>query len=115
MLDIEKVLEALVRRYRELGSAIAELAGEQAEIKEQVKNIVDVGWKAQIDGVAVHLRAPNRSFDLATAIGLLDEETKKSCVVTRYDPALVRAAVETAGLIEDAMLEKEDAVPVLKL
>ncbi len=79
MTENASAIEALVRRYRELGSAVAELKGEQEEIKTQIMSMVDVGWKDQIDGVAVHVRAPNRSFDLITAVSLLSPEDRERC------------------------------------
>lgn len=108
-------IEGLVRRYRELGSAIAELKGEQEEIKKLVDGLVDVGWKDQIDGVAVHKRAPNRAFDLITAVSLLSPEERERCKVLRFDEKLVRASIESAGLIDQAMIAKSDAAPVIKI
>ncbi len=109
------VIEALVRRYRELGSAIAELKGEQDEIKTQVESLVPVGWKDQIDGVNVHRRAPNRTFDLITAISLLSPDDRDRCKVLKFDEKLVRASAESAGIIDECMISKADAAPVIKL
>lgn len=108
-------IEGLVRRYRELGSAIAELKGEQEEIKRQVDDLVDIGWKDQIDGVAVHKRAPNRSFCPITAASLLSADDRKLCVVSRFDEKMLRAKIESAGLIEDCMISPSSALPVIKL
>lgn len=108
-------VEGLVRRYREIGSIIEEMRAEQAIIKAMVDEEVAVGWKSTIDGQPVHKRNPNRSFCPITAVGVLSEEQRKNCTVTRYDEKMLRAAVDSLGKLEDCMLLKADAVPVLKL
>lgn len=111
----EAAVEALVRRHRELGGRIAELKGEQDAIKTTIDSTVPVGWKLSVDGVVAHKREPNRSFDLVTAVALLDPATKASCVTTSFDPKLVRFAVEEAGLIDECMIVPTDRAAVLKL
>ncbi len=108
-------IEALVRRYRELGSAIAELKGEQEIVKTQVDSLVEVGWKDQIDGVGVHKRAPNRSFDHVIAASILSPEDRAKCVVQRYDEKLLRAMVESLGKLDECMQANPLAAPVVKL
>lgn len=108
-------IDALVRRYREIGATVEELRAEQAEIKLAVDALVTVGWKGSIDGQPVHKRNPNRSFCPITAVGLLAPEQLNNCKVIRYDEKMLRAAVDSLGKLEDCMLLKADALPVLKL
>lgn len=115
MSDNEAQVESLVRRYREIGAVIEEMKAEQAEIKSQVDDLVQLGWKSIVDGQPVHKREPNRSFCEITAVSLLSDDQLKNCVVTRYDPKMLRAAVDTLGLLDDCMLLKADSQPVLKL
>lgn len=114
MSDQDK-LDGLVRRYREIGSVIEELRAEQTEIKAMVNDMVEVGWKSNVDGQPVHKRLPNRAFCPITAVGLLDDEQRKACVVTRYDDKALRAAVDGLGKLEDCMILKDSAEAVLKL
>lgn len=111
----EQAVEALVRRHRELGGRIAELRDEQDAVKATIDANVQVGWKLAVDGVVALKREPNRSFDLVTAVGLLDAATKANCVVTSFDAKLVRTAVEDRGLLDECMLVSADRAPVLKL
>ncbi len=111
----EEAIFAMVRRYRELGSAIAELREEQEEIKEAVSAAVPVGWKTSVDGVAAHRRAPNRSFDLISAVALLGPEDRSLCQVTRFDEKMVRARVESLGLLDECMIVNPTSAPVVKL
>jgi hypothetical protein len=108
-------IDQLVRRYREIGSVIEELRAEQSEIKAMVNDMVDIGWKSNVDGQPVHKRLPNRSFCAVTATGLLTAEQRKNCVVTRYDEKMLRAAVDSLGKLEECMLLKADSEAVLKL
>lgn len=93
-----------MRRYRELGAEKATIDGEMTEIKNQIDADVEVGFKMNIDGLAVSKRSPNRSFDTLLAVSLLDSDTKQSCVVTSYDAKKLRAAIEEQGLLEQAMV-----------
>ncbi len=111
----EEAIFAMVRRYRELGSAIAELREEQEEIKEAVSAAVPVGWKTSVDGVAAHRRAPNRSFDHVIAASILSPEDRAKCVVQRYDEKLLRAMVESLGKLDECMQANPLAAPVVKL
>lgn len=108
-------IEGLIRRYRELGSAIAELRAEQEEIKKLVDGLVDVGWKSDVDGISVHKRAPNRAFDLITAVSLLGPEDRSLCQITRFDDKMVRAKVESLGRLDECMIASVSAQPVIKL
>lgn len=111
----EQAVEALVRRHRELGGQIAELKGEQDSIKATIDFNVEVGWKLSVDGVVALKREPNRTFDLVTAVALLNPEAKQACVTTAFDPKLVRFAIEEAGLIDECMVVPVDRAAVLKL
>lgn len=111
----EQQAVALVRRYRELGSMIAELQGEQAQIKTQVEQSTQAGWKLTVDGKAASHREANRKFDLITAVGLLSAEDKKDCVVTQYDPKKIREKAKALGIEENCMIRAEDAAPIVSL
>ena len=111
----EAALEALVRRHRDLGSQIAELKGEQEDIKLSIDAAVPLGWSLNVDGVPAHKRGGNRSFDLVTAISLLKPEAKEACIKTGYDAQKVRAAVEEQGDLDACMLENPDKPAVLRL
>lgn len=108
-------VESLVRRYREIDAVILEMKAEQAEIKSQVDSLVEVGWASQIDGQPVHKRLPNRTFCAVTAVDLLDVDQRKQCVVTQYSDALLRAMLKTLDKLDEAMIAKPDAAPVLKI
>lgn len=108
-------VENLVRRYREIDAVILEMKAEQAEIKAQVDALVEIGWASQIDGQPVHKRLPNRQFCQVTAVSLLDSEQRKQCVVTRYDDTMLRAMLKTLDKLDEAMIAKPDATPVLKI
>lgn len=111
----DEVLESLVRRYRMLGSQMAELRGEQDQIKVMIDANVPLGWSRSVDGVTAHKREGNRSFDLVIAVSLLDDAAKAECVKTSYDQARVRAAVEAAGKLDECMITDPDRAPVIKL
>jgi hypothetical protein len=113
--DNEAQVEGLVRRYREIGAVIEEMKAEQAEIKSRVDGLVQLGWKSTVDGQPVHKREPNRSFCPITAVDMLSPEQRKNCQVHRYDDKMLRAAVDSIGKLDDCMLLKADALPVLKL
>lgn len=108
-------VESLVRRYREIDAVVLEMKAEQAEIKSQVDALVDVGWATQIDGQPVHKRLPNRTFCQVTAVTLLDAEQRKQCQVKRYDDTMLRAMLKTLDKLDEAMIAKADASPVLKI
>lgn len=111
----DEALEALVRRHRQLGAQIAEIKGEQDDIKTQIDQNTVVGWKLSVDGVTAHKRPGNRVFDQVTAISLLDAETKESCVRTGYDAAALRRAADKAGILDACMIELATSNPVIKL
>lgn len=111
----EDALTALVRRYRQLGSQIAELQGEQKLIQARVDAVVADGWKLTVDGTTASKRSANRRFCVITAVGLLDAEAKARCVQTAYAEKLVRHEVELIGLLEECMLDRSDAAPIVKL
>jgi hypothetical protein len=104
-----------VRRHRQLGAELAELKAERDALELSINDQVQVGWQLSVDGVLASKRAGNRSFDMVTAISLLDAEVKKSCVVTSFDSKLVREAAKSAGVLDDCMLPALDKAPVLKL
>lgn len=114
-VQTEETLEALVRRYRMLGSQMAELRGEMDQIKTMVDQTVPVGWSLSVDGVPAHKREGNRSFDVVIAVSLLDDATKAECVKTGYDQARVRAAIDAAGKLDECMVSPTDRAPVIKL
>lgn len=107
--------EALVRRHRELDSAIAELRAEQADIKQTVLAATEAGWKLVVDGKAASHRPANRTFSMVEAILRLSADDKRECVVTQYDPKLIRAKAEAAGLLDDCMVRAEDAPSIVSL
>lgn len=111
----DEALESLVRRYRALGAQMAELRGEQDQIKAVIDQSVPVGWTRSVDGVAAHKREGNRSFDMVIAVSLLDDAAKAECVKTGYDQAKVRAAIESAGKIDECMIADPARAPVIKL
>lgn len=113
--DPNEQVEALVRRYRQIGADIAGLKAEQDEIKAMVNDLVQVGWKGKIDGIDVHKREPNRVYCPITAVSLLTAAEKKQCVVTRYDDKLVRAIIKGNGKEDECMLPNEKSDPVLKI
>ena len=108
-------IDTLVRRHRQLSAAIAELAAEQADLKSHISEIVPVGWKSTVDSVPVSCRPANRVFCAATAVSLLGTEDRKACQIVRYDDKLLKARVESLGLLDETMLARVDAAPVLKL
>lgn len=108
-------LEAIVRRYRELNSMVAEFQGEMQELKQQFEEATTVGFKLTVDGKSASHRPPNRSFSLVAAMGVLTPDQKRACIVTQYDDKKIRAKVEAAGLLEECMLIKEDAAPIVSL
>lgn len=111
----DEALEALVRRHRELGSQIAELKGEQDEIKTRIDDGVAVGWSLNVDGVKASKREPNRSFDMVTAVTLLSPEAKEACIQRSFDPKAVRDAVEKAGLLDECMVSDLAKSAVVKI
>lgn len=111
----EDQLSALIRRHRELGGEVAEIQAEMTSIKEQIEGDTEVGWKLTVDGITASKRAPNRNFDLVSAVALLPAEMKMACVTTSYDAKKVRAAVEALGLIDSVMVDRDDAPAVVKL
>lgn len=111
----DDALESLVRRYRMLGSQVAELRGEMDAIKTMVDQNVPVGWSLAVDGVPAHKRDPNRSFDMVIAVSLLDDAAKAECVKTGYDQARVRAAIDAAGKLDECMITPTDRAAVIKL
>lgn len=111
----DEVLESLVRRYRMLGAQMAELRGEQDQIKMMIDENVPVGWSRSVDGVAAHKREGNRSFDMVIAVSLLDDAAKAECVKTGYDQGRVRAAIEAAGKIDECMITDPGRAAVIKL
>lgn len=98
-------LSALVRRHRELGAEVAGLTEERKAIQEQVAKLTQPGWKLVVDGVSASHREANRTFSLALALQHLPTEAKAACVdkQPRFDPKLIREAVEAAGLLEECM------------
>ncbi len=110
-------LSALVRRHRELGAEAAGIKEEQDAIKAQISGMTEPGWKLVVDGVSATHREPNRTFSLARALEVLPSETKASCVdkLPRFDPKLIREAVEAAGLLEDCMEIDSSKSSVVKL
>lgn len=115
MSDNEEQINALVRRYREIGATVDELKAEQADIKAAVGDLVEVGWSGAIDGQPVHKREANRQFCPITAVGFLSAEQKNSVKETRYNEKLVRALVKEMGKEDDCMIARPDAEPVIKL
>lgn len=108
-------LEALVRRHRQLGAEMAELKAERDALETSINDQVEVGWKITVDGVPASKRAPNRAFDMVTAVSLLGPEAKQACVVTSFDQKLVRDAAKEAGILDDCMIPRLDAAAILKL
>lgn len=108
-------IAAQVRRYRALASEVAELQGEMKQIQELVDATVDTGWKLDVDGVTASKRAGNREFCKITAIGLMSDEQKAACKATVYVDKKIRETVTVAGLLEQCMIDKPDARPVVKL
>lgn len=118
MSENDEIVEGLIRRHRVLGADLAEIKGEMDGIKNHIDDLTEIGWSTTIDGLTSSKRAGNRSFSSALALMILNEhapEKKPLCVVTRYDDRLLRQVVEDLGLIDDAMVSKEDAAPVLRL
>lgn len=111
----EAQLMAWIRRDRQLAGEAAEIAAERAELKAKVDSETEVGWKLPVDGVTASKRDANREFDRILGFGVLNEAERLACKVERYDDKLIRAAVEARGMLQECMVPKADAAPVVKL
>lgn len=101
-------LADLVRQARLLDADIKELQERRAAIVEQIADAVEPGWKLSVDGVAAYCAPPRRSFSMGKALSMLDEAMRDKCITVSYDPKLVRAAAEHAGIV-DACMEAPEA------
>lgn len=106
-------LSDLVRRYRQLAAARAELEAEMAGITDSIRSSVDIGWSIEVDGIVASVRAGRRKFDLPTAVTLLTPEQREQCKATVFKPELVRELVEQSGLIDEAMIDSGAAPSVV--
>lgn len=107
-------IEALVRRARALS---AEVKANQETIRTlmtKIDELVEVGWKADIDGVPCAKRFGNRKFSRDLAIARMTAEQKLACVTTGIDEKKVREIAESEGFVEDCMVESEGTRIVLQ-
>jgi hypothetical protein len=110
-------LTALIRRHRELGAEVAGLTEERKAIQATVAELTQPGWKLVVDGVSATHREANRTFSLARALEVLPAEIKAQCVdkLPRFDPKMIREAVEQEGLLDECMEIDEARSTVVKL
>lgn len=108
----EDTLVAMVRRYRQLGNAEAEIRAEMNSIKSLIENSVEEGWSMEIDGVPAAKRKGNRKFSKDAALELLTESEKLDCLVTVYHDGKVREMVEAKDLLDAAMIDVGAAAQV---
>ena len=111
----DEQLQGLIRRYRELDVEAKALAQEAKSIKEQIADDVAVGWSMTVDGITASKRAPNREFSLALGVAILPADVRAACKVTKFDDKLVREQLKKLGIEDDAMQDKPEANPVVKL
>ncbi len=103
MNDTASEVLTIVRRHRELGEVIADLARQQADLKARFEAIVPLGYEVEIDGRKAWKNPPNRAFDLALAIDVAHLRQIPVRMVEVADQADLKARLTAAGLIDDAM------------
>lgn len=103
MTDLEEVT-TVVRRYRELGAVIADLIQQQTDLKARFASLVPAGFNIEIDGKPAFKRAPNRRFDLATAVSIAHANSIPVAVVEVVDEKDLKARLDAADFLDAAML-----------
>lgn len=101
-------IEALVRRARQISGEIKELQETKTAIESKIDSLVDVGWKADIDGVQATKRLGNRSFSVPLALARMTAEQKLECVTTNLNAKKVREWADSEGITEECMEEPSD-------
>jgi hypothetical protein len=100
---------AIVRRYRQLGAQMAELAEERTALQSRFRALVPVGYALDVDGKAASKTEPARSFDLSTAV----EVARVIGLPVRYvevaDAADLKDRLRAIGKLDDAMLPGKGA------
>ena len=80
---------ALARDYRNLDLQKSLIEEQQENIRQRVRDLLDVGDSVDVDGKAVRVE-PNRRFDPARAAAELPPDLLALCKVEKVDSAAAR-------------------------
>lgn len=100
-------IEAIVRRARVIAAEIRSLTETKNALEAKLDSLVDVGWKAEVDGIPASKKTGNRSFSPALAIARMTAEQKLACVSTSINNKTVREIADTEGWTEECMAEPD--------
>jgi hypothetical protein len=81
--------DADAQRYMELDEFLSEVQGEMSAIKTRFRALGEGAHKAPC-GVAVTVTPPNRSFNVAKAVELLNDEQRALCKADGFDAKKVK-------------------------
>jgi hypothetical protein len=102
-------IEALVRRARVLRAEMTNCQDSLKAIESRLDELVEVGWKVEIDGIAATKKPANRSFNISLALEKMSPEEKLECVTTNLNPKKVREWADNNGLTEACMELADDS------
>jgi hypothetical protein len=109
----QQQIEAIVRRVRALSAERKTISETIEALTSKLDELVEVGWKAEIDGVPAAKRAGNRTFGAELAIARMTEEQKLSCITTGINAKKVRAIADEMGWTEECMIEPDDKTRIV--
>ena len=77
------------KRYLQLEEIVTGIVTEQEAIKARIRTR-GIGAHRTVSGIGVKITPPNRSFNLDTAVSMLDDGTLAQCHAEGYDAKKVR-------------------------
>lgn len=100
-------IEAIVRRVRVLKAEQTTISETIKTLESKLDDLVETGWKADIDGIQASKKLGNRTFSMELAIAKMTPEEKLSCVSTGINSNTVREIADSKGWTEQCMVDPD--------